>query len=133
MRLAELRPKDAEGLRAVPGVLPRLRRHAGDLLAAVRRAEELPEAELPRVVRSPRPVVPDAVVRRVERLKAWRARKAAELAVEASVVLPQRLIDRLAEAAPGDAPGARRGWRGSAAGGWRTSARTCWPPYHRSS
>ncbi len=100
MRLAELRPKDAAGLRAVPGVLPRLQRHAGDMLAAVRRAEELPEAELPRVVRSPRPVVPDAVVHRVERLKAWRANKARELAVEASVVLPQRLIDRLAEAAP---------------------------------
>ncbi len=44
--------------------------------------------------------MPDAVVHRVERLKAWRARKAKELAVEASVVLPQRLIDRLAEAAP---------------------------------
>lgn len=100
MHLAELRPKDAVGLRAVPGVLPRLQRHAADLLAAVRRGEELPEAELPRVVRSPRPIVPDAVVHRVERLKAWRARKAQELAVEASVVLPQRLIDRLAEAAP---------------------------------
>jgi ribonuclease D len=119
MRLAELRPKDAVGLRTVTGVLPRLGRHAGDLVAAVRRAEDLPEAELPRVVRSPRPVVPDAVVRRVERLKAWRARKAAELAVEASVVLPQRLIDRLAEAAPADAAalarveGLRR-WRAEA-------------------
>ncbi len=121
MRLAELRPKDAAGLRTVTGVLPRLGRHAGDLVAAVRRAEDLPEAELPRIVRSPRPVVPDAVVRRVERLKAWRARKAAELAVEASVVLPQRLIDRLAEAAPGDAAalarveGLRR-WRAAAFG-----------------
>jgi ribonuclease D len=121
MRLAELRPTDAAGLRTVTGVLPRLGRHAGDLVAAVRRAEDLPEADLPRVVRSPRPVVPDAVVRRVERLKAWRARKAAELAVEASVVLPQRLIDRLAEAAPGDAAalarveGLRR-WRVAAFG-----------------
>jgi ribonuclease D len=121
MRLAELRPKDVEGLRTVTGVLPRLGRHAGDLVGAVRRAEGLPEAELPRVVRAPRPGVPDAVVRRVERLKAWRARKAAELAVEASVVLPQRLIDRLAEAAPGDAAalarveGLRR-WRAAAFG-----------------
>ena len=121
MRLAELRPKDAEGLRAVAGVLPRLQRQAGELLAAVRRAEDLPEAELPRVARPPRPAVPDEVLLRVERLKAWRARKAAELLVEASVVLPQRLIDRLAEAAPADGAalaaveGLRR-WRADAFG-----------------
>jgi ribonuclease D len=121
MRLAELRPKDEAGLRAVPGVLPRLQRHAGDLLAAFRRAENLPESELPRVVRPPRPVVPDAVLRRVERLKAWRTRKGAELGVDPSVVLPQRLIDRLAEAAPVDAAalgaieGLRR-WRARAFG-----------------
>jgi ribonuclease D len=105
LRLAELRPGDAAGLQAVPGVSPRLSRQAGALLAAVRRAEELPEVELPRLVRSPRPVVPDAVLRRVDRLKAWRTRKAAELGVDVSVVLPQRLIDRLAQSAPLDATG----------------------------
>jgi ribonuclease D len=105
LRLAELRPRDASALRAVPGVLPRLSRHAPDILAAVRRGEEVPEADLPRVARSPRPVVPDAVLRRVERLKALRSRRAAELGVDVSVVLPQRLVDRLAEAAPKDAAG----------------------------
>ena len=122
LRLAELRPRDPAGLQAVPGVSSRLSRQAGALLAAVRRAEELPESELPRLVRPPRPVVPDAVLRRVERLKAWRARKAAELAVDVSVVLPQRLIDRLAEAAPSDAAALRaveglRRWRIEAFGG----------------
>jgi ribonuclease D len=122
LRLADLRPRDPAGLQAVPGVWPRLSRQAGALLAAVRRAEELPESELPRLARSPRPVVPDAVLRRVERLKAWRTRKAAELAVDVSVVLPQRLIDRLAESAPSDAAalsaveGLRR-WRVEAFGG----------------
>jgi ribonuclease D len=105
LRLAELRPRDAAALRAVPGVLPRLQRQAGELLAAVRRAEELKESELPRPARPPRPVLPDLVLRRAERLRAWRARKAAELRVDVSVVLPQRLIDRLAEAAPRDAGG----------------------------
>ncbi len=105
LRLAELRPRDASGLRAVPGVLPRLSRHAPDILDAVRRGEEVPEAELPRVARTPRPLVPDAVLRRVERLKALRSRRAAELGVDVSVVLPQRLVDRLAEAAPKDAAG----------------------------
>jgi ribonuclease D len=121
LRLAELRPKDAAVLREVPGILPRLQRQAGELLAAVRRAEELPESELPRPVRAPRPVVPDAVLRRVERLRAWRVRKAAELQVDVSVVLPQRLIDRLAEACPGDAAGLSeveglRRWRREAFG-----------------
>ena len=121
VRLAELRPRDPAGLAAVPGVLPRLRREAGDLLAAVGRAEGLQEGELPRVARAPRPVVSDAVRLRADRLKAWRARKAAELDVDVSVVLPQRLIDRLAEAAPEDAAGLAaigglRRWRAEAFG-----------------
>jgi ribonuclease D len=121
LRLAELRPKDADALREVPGVLPRLERQAGALLAAVRRAEELEESELPCPVRTPRPVVPDAVLHRAARLKAWRSRKAAELQVDVSVVLPQRLIDRLAETCPRDAAslasveGLRR-WRSEAFG-----------------
>ncbi|HYN02988.1 MAG TPA: HRDC domain-containing protein [Vicinamibacteria bacterium] len=105
LRLAELRPRDAAGLATVPGILPRLQRQAGDLLGAVRRAEDLPESELPKVVRSPRPVVEDAVRQRVDRLKAFRVRKGAELQLDISVVLPQRLIDRLAEARPRDAAG----------------------------
>jgi ribonuclease D len=103
LRLAERRPKDAASLREVPGVLPRLRSQAGELLDAIRRAEALPEEALPRPARSPRPVVPDPVQHRIERLRAWRARKAAELQVDVSVVIPQRLIDRLAQAGPRDA------------------------------
>jgi ribonuclease D len=102
LRLAERRPKDAASLRGVPGVLPRLRSRAEELLAAIRRAEALPEEALPSPVRSPRPVVPDPVQRRIERLRAWRARKATELRLDVSVVLPQRLIDRLAQAGPRD-------------------------------
>ena len=121
MRLAERRPRDAAGLREVPGVLPRLRHQAEELLAAIRRAEELPESDLPRPARVPRPVVPDAALRRGERLKAWRARKAAELQLDVSVVLPQRLIDRLAQAGPRDAGGLSeveglRRWRREAFG-----------------
>jgi ribonuclease D len=121
LRLAERRPRDAGALREVPGVLPRLRRHAGELLDAIRRAEALPEEELPRPARSPRPLVPDPVQRRIERLRAWRTLKAAELKVDVSVVLPQRLIDRLAQSGPRDAralgeiEGLRR-WRTEAFG-----------------
>jgi ribonuclease D len=121
VRLAELRPRDPAGLGIVPGVLPRLRREAGGLLAALHRAEVLKEVDLPRMAPAPRPAVPEAVRLRVERLRAWRARKAAELEVDVSVVLPQRLIDRLAEAAPADAAGLAaidglRRWRTDAFG-----------------
>jgi ribonuclease D len=42
---------------------------------------------------------------RVGHLKEWRKTRAAELEVDVSVVLPQRLIDRLAAAGPRDTAG----------------------------
>jgi len=104
-KIAEKRPRTVEDLRHVPGVLPRLRRHANELVAAVRRANELPEADLPVIPRTPRPVVSTETVSRIAHLKQWRVEKAAELEVEVSVVLPQRLIDRLAAAAPRNTAG----------------------------
>jgi ribonuclease D len=102
VRLADERP--SAGLRAAPGLPPRvLERYGRELSAALAKAEALPEAQLPVIRRSPRPVVPEAALRRIERLKAWRTAKAAELKLDVSVVLPQRLIDRLVEAAPADA------------------------------
>jgi ribonuclease D len=102
LKLAETLPASEQALRGVPGVLPRLSRQAVEILAAVRRALELPEAELPVLPRAIRPVVSDAALRRTERLKAWRRQKGEALGLDGSVLLPQRLIDRLAEAAPQD-------------------------------
>ena len=104
LRLAETRPAEA-ALRTMGGIPQRLLRHSAELAAIGAWAEALPAHELPTLPRSPRPVVADDVRRRNERLKAFRTRKAAQLEVDPSVVLPQRLIDRLAEAAPGDAAG----------------------------
>jgi len=89
----------------VAGVLPRLQRQAGAILDAIRRARQLAEAELPVAPRVVRPQLSDAAQKRIERLKAWRTRKGQELGLDASVVLPQRLIDRLADQAPADAQG----------------------------
>ncbi len=100
LTLAEKAPRTSAELGEVRGVLPRWRDQAGALLAAVGRALELPEGELVVLPPARRPLVPDDVRRRVERLKAWRAREAARAQLDVSVVLPQRLIDLLAEAAP---------------------------------
>ena len=102
LRLAGL-PKGAGGLAS--SLPPRLRSREGELAEALARAQALDEGQLPVVPRSARPILPDPVLRRIARLKAWRTVKAAELKLDASVVLPQRLIDKLAEAGPRDADG----------------------------
>jgi len=101
LALAEKGPRTMAELAQVRGILPRLRAHAPALIEALRRAADTPAGELPSFPPSPRPpAVPEAVRRRVDALKSWRAGAAAALGLDVSVVLPQRLIDRLAEAAP---------------------------------
>jgi ribonuclease D len=82
----------------------RLFDHAHDLLGAIERGSQVPDAELPRIPREPRPVVSEETKRRVSGLKAWRGLEAEAQKLDPSVILPQRLIDRLAESAPRDMP-----------------------------
>ena len=72
----------------------------GGLLEGLRRGQALPPDQWPEVPRSPRPVIPAEVQARVQRLRAWRQEEGARLALDISLVLPQRLIDKLAEQAP---------------------------------
>lgn len=121
LKLAELLPTRAAELAGVPGLLPRLARQQDAILEAVARARQLGESELPVVPRTPRPLVSAVVQRRIERLKAWRTLKGRELGLDASVVLPQRLIERLADAAPADTQGlgqveGLRRWRAASFG-----------------
>ena len=122
LELAARAPRTRAELAQLRGLSPRVRGRADELLAAIGRALDLPESELPRLSpRPPRPVVSDAVRRRIESLRAWRAQAAARLAVDVSVVLPQRLLERLAQAVPrdrdalGEIEGLRR-WRVDAFG-----------------
>ena len=103
--LAERPPRTLEELARVRGVLPRLRNQAPALLEAAAHALRLPEAELPRLARAPRPIASEEARRRAAAVKSWRAEEARRSALDVSVVLPQRLIDRLAEAAPRDLAG----------------------------
>jgi ATP-dependent DNA helicase RecQ len=75
---------------------------AAEILAAVARAQALPEERLPRAPRERPPAVAPAVKRRVDALRAWRAEAGKRLALDVSLVLPQRLLDKVAEAAPRD-------------------------------
>jgi ribonuclease D len=121
LELAERQPGDITALAAIKGLLPRLRREADAILAAIARAAGLPDGELPLLTTTPRPVVSEATRRRIEALRAWRATEAARIGVDVSVVLPQRLLERVAEAgprAPADLDGVEglRRWRREAFG-----------------
>jgi ribonuclease D len=121
LALAEKAPRTVAALGEVRGVLPRLRDQASAMVAAVSRAIDLPGSALPAIPREPRPILPEAVRKRVEALKAWRTREAVRAGLDVSVILPQRLIDKLAEAGPRDAAGLEaieglRRWRIAAYG-----------------
>jgi len=106
LRLAALRPRELAAVRAVPGCSSAVVRRFGEtILAAVARAESLPDSELPVRSRRPRPSVPAPVRRRAEALRMWRNAACQQLGLEPGLVLPQRLIDRLAAEPPRDLAG----------------------------
>jgi len=121
LALAQRLPRTAADLGEVKGLPARLRARPEEMLKAVARGLALPDSELPRLEGARRPVVPEPVRRRVDLLKAWRSGEAARLALDVSVVLPQRLLEKVAEAAPRSlaelqaVPGLRR-WRIEALG-----------------
>jgi len=101
--LAAARPHTLEEVLAVPGCSPRVVQRAGTaILEAIARGEAVPEAELPARRSSPRPHVPAATRHRAEALRIWRGHAARELALDPGVLLPQRVIDRLAAEPPRD-------------------------------
>jgi ribonuclease D len=101
LELARALPADRDALATVRGVTPRvIGRWGGALLAAIERAQTLDERELPQWPRRPRPSIPGAVSRRVEALRKWRASATERLGLEPGVLLPNRLITVIAEAAP---------------------------------
>ena len=103
VRLARERPRDAAGILAIPGCGPSVVRRSGEAIReAIARGEAVPEAELPVPPRAPRPVIPPPVQRRAEALRAWRVGASERLGLEPGLLLPQRLIDRLAAEPPAD-------------------------------
>jgi ribonuclease D len=121
--LAQAAPGDMTGLSAIPGATPRVTARWGEaILEAVGRALAIPESALPRLTPPARmPSVPATARRRIEALRAWRSSAAPTWGLEPGVLLPNRLIRPIAEAAPRDreslarVPGVRR-WRVEALG-----------------
>jgi ribonuclease D len=101
LAIAGRAPSTLEELKAIRGAIPpRFASRAGALLAAIQEAAALPDEALPRMPHTPRPVVTDTTRRRIEALKKWRTEEAARLGLDVSVVLPQRLLEQVAEKPP---------------------------------
>lgn len=101
--LAALKPRDSNSMLTVKGCTINVVRRAGEaILAAVERGLAVPESDLPVRRPNPRPRIPGAVQRRSEALRAWRVEAAKRVELDAGVIFPQRLIDRLAQEPPCD-------------------------------
>jgi ribonuclease D len=101
--LAVLKPRDSNSILTVKGCTVNVVRRAGEaILAAVERGLAVPDTELPVRRTTPRPRISGAVQRRSEALRAWRVEAAKLVELDAGVIFPQRLIDRLAHDPPSD-------------------------------
>ncbi len=97
--LSLARPGQDGGKEAVLNNIRR-REYADRFHEAVVRGLEVPEAEIPRLERGRRIELPLAQQRRVAALKEWRKAASARIGLELSLLIPQRLIDKIAEANP---------------------------------
>ena len=101
--LAALKPRDSNSILTLKGCTINVVRRAGEaILAAVERGLAVPDADLPVRRPNPRPRTSGAVQRRSEALRAWRVEAAKLVELDAGVIFPQRLIDRLAHDPPRD-------------------------------
>jgi ribonuclease D len=103
IRLAAEQPTREGALKRVPGCTPTVVARLGEeLLLAVARGLAISEDALPVLRRPRKPRLTPAVAGRIDSLMAWRAAAAARFGLDAGLLLPRRLIERLAEAAPSD-------------------------------
>ena len=99
--IAKAQPTDLAALKAIPGIgHDLLERRGHELLAAVQRALDIPDRDLPRVERPPRRAADPAFDARVDRLKAARTAAAARLDLAPGVLCPNGNLEAIARAQP---------------------------------
>jgi ribonuclease D len=99
--IARTQPRSLQGLVGIEGVSPRLvDRYGSALLQVVEAGLALPEADLPVYPRVERRERDPAAERRLAKLKEWRQRKAAELAMDPGIVINNAALEELARRHP---------------------------------
>ncbi len=122
VELAVRCPKDVGAIGRVRGLSERLAiRRGPEIVEAVRRAEAVTEEELRPPPRPQRVRMKPEACRRIDKLKRWRSAAAPAAGLDPGVLLPQRVIEKIAIDPPASLealaalPGVRR-WRASAFG-----------------
>jgi ribonuclease D len=100
LALAEQSPTTVDEVEEVLASYPRQRDQIDAVLDAIERGLDLPESELPVRETGERTSLPGAARRRVEALRTWRDAQAKASLLDPSIVMSQRLIERVAVAAP---------------------------------
>jgi ribonuclease D len=115
--LARRLPRDGADFDGIKGLTPLVRRRIGPpILEAVARGLAVVEERLPRPPRGQGRRRTATFRTRVERLRAWRRERAADLAMDPGVLFPQSTLEALADRGPEaleegtEVPGLRR-WR----------------------
>jgi ribonuclease D len=99
--MAKNPPTDPAALKGIPGIGgEQIERRGREILAAVQRGMELPDAELPRLDRPARRAHDPIYEARVERLKAARNQLAAALGLAPGVLCPNGTLETIARAYP---------------------------------
>lgn len=94
-------PRTAEALRSLRGFSPKLADRRGrDVLAAIARGLAVPEGDLPRFPRHPRPERDVELENRVEALRRARSKRAGELDLDPGFLMPRSLLTEVARAEP---------------------------------
>lgn len=130
VHLAIARPKTPQELLKIRGCSAYVLRKYGDGLSeAIAKGEGVPESEFPAYPKLPRRHVPGIVQRRAERLRKWREAAAPRFGLNPGLLLPQRLIDRLAEDGPLDTEALAKvdGFRRWRVGAFGREILTCMP------
>jgi ribonuclease D len=103
LRVAAERPTTRDALARIPGCTPTVVNRNGEgILQAVSRGLVVPESALPILRRPATPRLVPAEARRIAALMGWRAEAAPRFGLDPGLLLPRRLIERLAERAPTD-------------------------------
>ena len=94
-------PADLAALKAIPGIGgDQAERRGREILAAVKRGQDVPDGELPRIERPPRRQYDPAFEARLERLKAVRNQLAVRLELAPGVLCPNGILEAIARANP---------------------------------
>jgi len=101
LALAHRPPQTREALEAVRGIgRENAHRRGGEILEAIVRGLEVPEAELPRFDRRPRHRPDPELEARLERLRRWRSGLADRIGLPTGLLAPNSLLEAVAKAMP---------------------------------